>query len=326
MTSLPAPAAAERRRRGRLAILALGWGPLLVALAVLLVSGEARNVARVLGEARPGVLAVVLLVGMALPVVHARRWQTMLQSVAATVPLPAAVDMTVSASLVNYAVPGYIGSPTKGVLARQLYGIGLGRSVPTLAAEQMLDALALALGSGVALLLAGPVAVEWVQAVADHSLLTTLLLTGTVGMLGVAVGFVLLRRFAARFLAGLASSGRMLAGDRARRGPILLLTLAYWSLNVLAVWLAAWAVGISLGLTSLMLLSNLPLLVGLISPLPGGLGLREGAMAAIAGAVGVPVAGIVAAAVLQRAVLVAALPAVLGGVRLVQYHQRRRAQ
>lgn len=314
---------AARRSRPRWLSLLLAWGPLAVAIAALLASGQAGAVAGALAGARPAPLLALLVVGLALPVVHARRWQTMLRSVAAEVPLPHAVEMTVTASLVNYAVPGYAGSPVKGVLARQFHDVGFGRSLPTLAAEQVLDAAALALGAGAGLLVAGPSAIAWFGPAGGPS--GTALLAGVVGVGLVAGGALLVaRRYAGAFTARVVASGRMLAADRERRAPVLLLTGAYWGLNVAAVWLGAWAVGLTLGPVALLLLANVPLLVGLASPLPGGLGLREGAMAGIAGVIGVPVAGIVAAAVLHRGVLVLALPLVLGGARLARGSQRWR--
>jgi|GEM_PF-603245 len=303
--------------RPRWRSLLLVWGPLAVAVVALLASGQARAVARAIGDARPGPLLVLLGVGVALPVVHARRWQTMLRAVAADVPLPHAVEMTVTASLVNYAVPGYAGSPVKGVLARQLHDVGFGRSLPTLAAEQVLDAAALALGAVVGLALAGPSALAWIGEL-DGPSWPAVLAGGAVVLGGVGMAVLIARRCAGRFVERVVASGRMLAADRGRWAPVLVLTATYWGMNVAAVWLGARAVGLTLGPVELLLLANLPLLVGLASPLPGGLGLREGAMAGVAGVIGVPVAAIVAAAVLHRGVLVAALPLALGGARLAR--------
>ncbi|MDI3340888.1 MAG: lysylphosphatidylglycerol synthase transmembrane domain-containing protein [Sphaerobacter sp.] len=302
----------------------LAWGPLLLAAGVLLASGQTRAVARALGGAQLAPTLALLGVGMVLPVVHARRWQIMLRAVAADVPLAEVVDMTVTASLVNYAVPGYAGSPVKGALARQFHDVGFGRSLPTLAAEQALDAAALLLGAVVGMALVWPTdgpARAWLASLVDHSG-TVLMISALVLALAAGAGLLAARRYAQRFTERVVASGRMLAGDRARRRPVLLLTAAYWGLNLAAVWLGARAVGLTLAPVALLLLANVPLLVGLVSPLPGGLGLREGAMAAIAAVVGVPVPGIVAAAVLHRGVLVLALPLTLAGARLVARRSR----
>ena len=85
------------------------------------------------------------------------------------------------------------------------------------------------------------------------------------------------------------------------------------------IWVAAAALGVHLGTTAVLLLTNIPLLLGLVSPFPGGVGLREGAMAAIAGMINLTITGIVAAAVLHRAVMVAALPLLLGIIRVAKW-------
>jgi uncharacterized membrane protein YbhN (UPF0104 family) len=66
------------------------------------------------------------------------------------------------------------------------------------------------------------------------------------------------------------------------------------------------------------LLSIIPLLLGLVSPFPGGVGLREEAMAGVAGMINLTITGIVAAA-LHRAVMAAALPALLGLIRALRW-------
>ena len=60
------------------------------------------------------------------------------------------------------------------------------------------------------------------------------------------------------------------------------------------------------------------LLLGQIAPLPGGVGAREAAMIALARPLAMSSATLLAMAVLQRVLLVAALPLALGGVRLVR--------
>ena len=80
----------------------------------------------------------------------------MLRSLEHDLSLESAIDLTITSTMINYAAPGYLWSPAKGLLARQMYGIGLGRSVPTLAVEQVLDAFALVVGTMLGLILAGP--------------------------------------------------------------------------------------------------------------------------------------------------------------------------
>jgi len=292
------------------------WGSIALGVLALVLSGDLGAMTSALVDADPRLVALLLVVALALPVVHARRWQVMLRSVGHDLSLGAAVDLTISSTMINYAAPGYLWSPAKGMLARQMYGVGLGRSVPTLAAEQVLDALALLLGTAAGLLLAGPtISRQIAERVDAPSFGTVLIAAGALVVVVVASVYAALR-FGRRFVRSSIDAGRLLARDRSLRLPVIGLTVARWLLDTLAIWLAAKAVGVSLGLSALILISNLPLLIGVISPMPGGIGFREGAMAAVASALVIPVAAILAAAILHRAVLVLALPLVAGLIRV----------
>ncbi len=243
----------------------------------------------------------------------------MLRSLGHDLSLDATVDLTISSTMINYAAPGYLWSPAKGLMARQMFGIGLGQSVPTLAVEQVLDALALLIGTVIGLLLAGP-AIS--HALVDHMSapsMTTIGILAVLVLVAVVGGIYGLVRFGKRFTSSLLQAVSLLARDRSLRLPVLGLTSARWVLDTLAIWLAAQALGVNLGFAPLILISNLPLLIGLISPMPGGIGFREGAMAGVAGILSLPVSPVLAAAILHRAVLLLALPLVLAGIRLQRW-------
>ena len=72
------------------------------------------------------------------------------------------------------------------------------------------------------------------------------------------------------------------------------------------------------GLTTLLVLTTLPLLAGQVVPLPGGVGAREATIVALSGVTGASATGLLGLAVLQRVLLVAALPLALGLLRLAR--------
>jgi uncharacterized membrane protein YbhN (UPF0104 family) len=69
-------------------------------------------------------------------------------------------------------------------------------------------------------------------------------------------------------------------------------------------------------LSLLLGLMGLPVLIGMLSPVPGGAGVREGLMAAAAGLAGYPAAPVLLAAIAYRLVLFVVTPLVWGAVRL----------
>jgi len=68
---------------------------------------------------------------------------------------------------------------------------------------------------------------------------------------------------------------------------------------------------------------GLPVLIGMLSPVPGGAGVREALMAAVAQLEGVPAGPVVLAAVAYRLALFAVTPFVWGAVRLARASTRR---
>ncbi len=310
-------AATRRRPVGARRLMPLiVWASVALGVLVLILSGEMGNMVDAFSSADWWLVVPLLAVGCALPVVHAKRWQIMLRALDHELSLESTVDLTITSTMINYAAPGYLWSPAKGLLARQMYGIGLGRSVPTLAVEQVVDALALLVGTVVGLILAGPVISREIFGRLDAPSAGVLIVAVLSAMVVIASALFVIWRFGRRFAVNLVEAARLLARDRSLRVPVIGFTAARWILDTLAIWLAAKALGVSLGISALILISNLPLLIGLISPMPGGIGFREGAMAGVAGVLALPVAAILAAAILHRAALLLALPIVLASIRL----------
>jgi uncharacterized membrane protein YbhN (UPF0104 family) len=278
----------------------------LLALVVLWAGWSGLTLAA-LQEASPALLLLALLPAAVAPVVHAWRWQRMLLVLDQVMPLRAALRATVAATLANYAVPGYAWAPVKGLVARQAYGVALTRSAPTLAVEQALDAAALALGVGLGLLLMPGLAVR-AQFQPPRDVFWLVLPAGAA-----LVALPALRR-SGRFnahLAALRSSGRQLLGSRALHPWLASLTLARLVCDLVSFWLVAAALGQRLDPAQLLLLASLPPLAGLVTPIPGGLGVREGGVVAVGTLLGLPAGPLAGAALLHRTVLLAGLPLAL---------------
>ena len=110
----------------------------------------------------------------------------------------------------------------------------------------------------------------------------------------------------------LSSPGR--APDAGARRPRL--TGAFWAIQtgIMAALLQLFGVAVSLSL--LCGIMGVPVLVGMLSPVPGGAGVREALMAAAAGLAGIPAGPVVLAAVAYRLALFLVTPLVWGVVRL----------
>ncbi len=130
----------------------------------------------------------------------------------------------------------------------------------------------------------------------------------------VAGGFVM--RAAFRQAAVRIIEAFRLLGRRVDRLPVVGLTLVYWLAQALVVALLLWSLRLPLTLSTWLPLSTLPLMAGQVVPLPGGIGAREATIVALSRATGTSAASLLGLAVLQRVLLVAALPLSLALVRL----------
>jgi uncharacterized protein (TIRG00374 family) len=294
-----------------------------VAILVAFVwSGHFMAAIENLGEVAPGWAIVLVLVGIALPFTHAWRWCLLLRRIGEPMRLAASARMTALSSLLNYAAPGFLGAPAKAIFARNETGVPVSRSLPTLIAEQTLDALLLLIGGALAVLVAGPVLIAALLDLVslEGSLLAIVIVAGALA--AIAMIWFLSRRLIPSFIGSVESSLRTLMRGRTDLGLISVLTLSRWLLDMLAVGIASIAVGLRLSVVEILLIANLSLLAGLVAPVPGGLGVREAVMVAIGGVFGISVPAILALSVLHRAGLGIGLPIVFSVARLREWSVR----
>jgi uncharacterized membrane protein YbhN (UPF0104 family) len=298
----------------RLIVPAAFWVGLTAAMLALWLSGQAGRAWEVVREARLVALPLVILLGIALPVIHAIRWRIVMRTLGTDVSPLLAADMTVSASLVNYASPGYLGAPAMAFMANRSAGAPWSRSLLSLAFEQGLDFLVLIVGSVVAIGLLGPDRLgDLVPELGRTAQLTVDVVFVVGAVLFLLAGRDRIERGAKRVVEAFRA-----LGGRVDWTIIGVLTLAKWLAQAAVVGLLLWALRLPTDITTLLSLATLPLLIGQLVPLPGGVGAREAAIVALAGATGASAAGLLGLAVLQRVLLVAALPISLGLLRLAR--------
>ena len=290
------------------------WLGLGAALLALWLSGQAGAAWQTVRDARVVPLLLVIVVGVALPVIHALRWQHVMRALGTDIPASLAADLTVSSSLFNYASPGFLGAPAKAFLANRSLQAPYPRTLLSMAFEQGLDFLVLLIASVVALLVLDRGSFN--DFLPDMRRSTQLLLA--IGVFAIVVFVVITsRRRVSRVLQRIAGAFQELWGKVDRRF-VAMLTLLYWLAQVVVVALLLWALALPLTITGVLALATLPLLAGQVVPLPGGVGAREAAIVALAGATGASATSLLGLAVLQRVLLVAALPLSLGIVRLAR--------
>ena len=291
------------------------WIGLLVAAAALWLTGVFGDAWSGLRGAEPLPLVFVVFVGMALPLVHAWRWQVVMQSLDVSLSVGEASDMTVSSALLNYASPGFVGASAKAVLANQERDVPYRASALSIGFEHSLDLGLMVITSAIAVLIIGPSAFR--RAASP--------LEGLASAASVLIAFAVLMLAAAlvwrfrlyRYAFSMVSTARQL-GQRVNRTAVGLLTLLYWFLQVVVVGLLFWALGIDLVPIDIFAISTVPVLAGMLAPVPGGVGVREAVIVALTAVTGATAGTLVTLAIVQRVLLVAALPLSLILVRVAR--------
>src|SRR5690606_9535158 len=140
-----------------------------------------------------------------------------------------------------------------------------------------------------------------------------------------AVGLVIAWRLGAwtQIKRTFSAAGRL--GRQVNIGAVAALTLLYWFLQVVVVGLMCWALGIHFAVLDVLARAAVPGLAGMLAPVPGGVGVREAAIVALAAVTDATTATLVTLAIVQRVLLVAALPLALGALRLARRFSVRTA-
>lgn len=301
--------------RSRFIVPIVFWAGLTAALLALWLSGQAFEAWQSLADARITLLLTVIVLGMTLPVIHAWRWRVVMTALGHSMTTATAAGLTVSASLINYATPGFLGAPAKAILANRAERVPIRTSLVSIALEQGLDFLLLVATSALVILYIGPARFSGLLSLGGW------LPSPAVGLAVALAGVVIIGIIGRGRITRLARRIRGAfeqARDNVNWATVVSLTLLYWLAQVAVVGVLLWAFGLPVNAVNVLALGTLPLLAGQLAPVPGGVGVREATMVALSGVTGVGASSLLGLAVLQRVLLVAALPLSLLAIRLVK--------
>jgi uncharacterized membrane protein YbhN (UPF0104 family) len=314
------------RRRWYSPILAVPTPVIFVvaaALAAILLwrQGGLSEIADSVGNVHPGRVVAILLVYAASILLLGIRWHALVRMAGGTPEWSSSAEVFLTSVIVNYAAPIGLAVPTRAALTVRDLELSPGQSGAVVGWEAALDVMALTVISVAWLLLGGSDLVQTLSV--DGRVLALVVVVLAVGAvaLGVASRSTKIRSRIAPF------AGRMLTSPADHPMLALLalaLTGAFWAIQtgIMAALLQLFGVVVSLSL--LFGVMGVPVLVGMLSPVPGGAGVREALMAAAAKLVGIPAGPVVLAAIAYRIALFLVTPLVWGAVRLARVGANRR--
>jgi len=256
---------------------------------------------------------VLYLLGLALLCL---RWHALVLVARGRSAVFPAAEAFLTSVVVNYAAPVGLAVPARAALTKRALGLTATETGAIAVWEIAVDVLVLGL-IGAGWLLGGAAARSAVADLAADAR-WLLLLGGVIAVAGIAAVAVLgwtrpgVRRRLAQAGTGLTD------GPRRRPGAAALalgITVAYWLFQGIVLGLLLDALGVAAGLGLVLGLIGLPVLVGMLSPIPGGAGVREALMVAVARAEGADTAAVLVAAVTYRVALFLAVPILYAGAR-----------
>ncbi len=281
---------------------------ILVALALLWWQGSLADLASSLRRLSPAtIVAALVLYGAGLALLSAR-WHALVRMAGGTAPAPVSADVFLTSVVVNYAAPIGLAVPTRAALSKRDLGLSVSGSGAVVLWEALLDLGVLAL-IGVAWLVIGGAGAVRIVAEQGGSWLVLAGVLALVAAISLVAALALSSRLRARLRA---FSGEALGLPRRKPGPALAAlacTVVFWALQAVILALLLAGFGIPNPTTSLVLgVLGWPVFVGMLSPVPGGAGVREALMVAVAGLERVDGAAVLLAAVTYRLALFATLP------------------
>jgi glycosyltransferase 2 family protein len=293
------------------------------ALATILLwrQGRLTEIVESVRDVHPGWIVAILLVYAASILLLGIRWHTLVRMAGGASHWSSSAEVFLTSVIVNYAAPIGLAVPTRAALTVRDLQLSPGQSGAVVGWEAALDVLALTVISAAWLLLGGSDLVRTMSV--DGRVLPILVVVVVLG----AVATTAVSRSAAIRSRVAPFAGRMLSSP-AEHPMLALLALAltggFWAIQtgIMAALLQLFGVAVSISL--LFGIMGVPVLIGMLSPVPGGAGVREALMAAAARLAGTPAAPVVLAAVAYRLALFLVTPLVWGVVRLVRARANRR--
>ncbi|MDQ3513087.1 MAG: flippase-like domain-containing protein [Chloroflexota bacterium] len=286
----------------------------LVGLVVLWRQGALGDVGSAVRSADPFLVVagfLLYLLGLAL---LSSRWHLLVILTHGRSDPARAAEAFLTSVVINYAAPIGLAVPARAALTKRALGLSVAETGAVAFWEIVADVLVLGAIAAVWLLLVLGRASVVVDAVGPAGPWVAGAMVGSgVVAATVALGVGPVRRRVAKVAGGAWGYPRRRPG---LAGVILAVTAAYWVAQAitLAIFLVAFGVGVSPVL--LTGLTGLPVLAGMLSPVPGGAGVREALMVAVARVHGADEAAVLVAALAYRVALFAAIPVLYGLVRL----------
>ncbi len=287
-----------------------------IATWLLWRQGSLAQVGASLRMASPATILAILAAYASSIFVLGVRWHVLTRMAGGAPQLQTSAEVFLTSVIVNYAAPIGLAVPTRAALTVRDLGLTPAQSGAVVGWEVLLDVAALLAISAAWLVLGGSTLLQSAPLDERFALVAACVLIAGVVIMVVGSRISGVRDRLSRIV------GPMIVEPLRRPVAALLsglLTVAFWGvqLGVMSGLLSLFGVAPSPSLVTGMM--GLPMLIGMLSPVPGGAGIREALMAASAQLEAAPAASVLMAAVAYRLALFVVTPVVWGGLRAARF-------
>jgi len=291
---------------------------IVLAMVLLWFQGALRDVVHAMADADLGLLILAAPIYIASLWLLCYRWHVLVRMAQGRSDLPRAAEAFLTSVVINYAAPIGLAVPSRAALTKRALGLDA-RATGTIALwEIAVDALVLGAGTllwfGLAEGSVNEVRAELAKSIALYAVAAIAIIGG------VLVAALWFMRTAPKRQRIMSSLRRIVMAPKERPAEALLallVTTIYWVTQGLVIGMLVRALGVSTSFEFILGLTSLPILVGMLSPIPGGAVVREALMYVVARLAGEPGDQVVAAALIYRFALFAAIPILYLGTRWV---------
>lgn len=225
-------------------------------------------------------LLIILVITICASVFRSWRWYYLLIPVKKNISMANVLRVNINALAANYSTPGKVGVPVKCYLLKKIENIEYSRSLPSILGELVLEYSIQISLIIISIFIGGHFSKLFLTV---RKLTRSQNLTNNMIAMGAFIALLILLIFLFRKKIHLTSFIKKLTQafhDTRKRLDCVLYSSIITTFNLLMGFFGFWLVILSLGhseidLTFVIFSSGITNLVGLISPLPGGLGARE---------------------------------------------------
>ncbi|MBX3071452.1 MAG: flippase-like domain-containing protein [Thermomicrobiales bacterium] len=292
-----------------------------VGIAILLLwqQGAMGEIGPALRSANPWQIVAGLLLYLAGLILLCVRWSVLVRMIGGKPDSLLASEAFVTSVAMNYAAPLSLAIPGRALLTMRALGLSKSETAGLSFWEVAADLLVLAAGTGLWILLGG-----WRgEGLGDIDSTWAIggLLLALIALVAIVAAIRSIKRLRTLAASLLGKIGPSLRHPMRRPGPAALalaLTILFWIIQGVVIGILLTAIdGVRPAGLLVLGLTTFPILIGMISPVPGGAGIREALMIAVAGVHSANEASVLLAGVTYRIALFAALPVLYLAIRLL---------